>query len=134
MIQCPWKGDYVRQAEADFTIEADKMESCLKAMKSYALDHCPNWNTVYQAKTVEALMAMFGWRIDEFEDYVENIEFEGGSLTKECLGALDQIAPFVKESSWIKFYGEGEYPDIFRFIFTDGTVKCQVPSDEWKDL
>lgn len=116
-------GYYVSQRGCNFFIAAENKEKALQAIKDLGDKPMFSWvdNKSYlEADTLAKAMNAWRWSIDEEDDNVVNICFDGEKLGDDEV-LFQTIAPFVKADSYIEM--DGEEGCLWRWVF-DGK-RCQ---------
>lgn len=116
-------GYCMSQRGCNFFIAAENKEKALQAIKDLGDKPKFSWvdNKSYlEADTLAKAMNAWRWSIDEEDDNVVNICFDGEKLGDDEV-LFQTIAPFVKAGSYIEM--DGDENCLWRWVF-DGK-RCQ---------
>lgn len=127
-------GYYIEQRNCDFFIEKEKFPHLLEAIKALAgcpdnmtgrIDNSPSYAWVDMGKlasstSVADALKAWRWNPDFDEDgNINYIWFEGQKYGDDPV-LFEQIAPWVRDDSFIEM--QGEQGEIWRWVFQNGEV------------
>jgi len=130
----------MEQRNSEFFIKKENFDKALVAIKALANEtkkmsgessngeHWFSWVDDYEfveAKTLAEALTAWRWEPQLDEDgNINDIFFNGEKLGDDFV-LFEEIAPFVKENSFIEMNGEDG--TIWRWVFTDG-ICCKIPA------
>lgn len=120
---------YVNQTGCQFYMDKIKEKDAYEALIALKTKPGFEWMKQWKTDTFQDLMSAIGYSVEGNKKAYDWIEYLNEKEDYKTNQYLSMIAPFVEEGSFIEWRSEDG--DLWRTVFTEGTVKDIYPEIHW---